>query len=64
MISQANMSKYGKLQLSFKKLHHTRTHCKAQNKNTIVSGDAGDEKNLHPGGLLHLKNYSNSTFLC
>ena len=61
MISQANMSKYGKLQLSF--THHARTHCKAQNKNTIASSNAGDENNLHPGGRLHLKNYSNNTFL-
>ena len=50
-----------------------------QKNNTFVSWNAGNEKYLHPGGRkkdlfinliefskqsLHLKNYSNSTFLC
>ena len=30
-----------------------------QKKNTLVSGNAGDEKNLHPGD----RDYSSSTFV-
>ena len=50
---------------------------KAKKNNTLVSGKAGDERNLHPGGRkklffinlieifqqsVHLKNYCSSTF--
>ena len=50
------------------------TSNKTRINNTLVSENAGNEKNLHPGGRkkffssieflesLHLKNYSNSTF--
>ena len=32
------------------KYSHKNKMVKAKKKNTLVSGNAGDEKNLHPGG--------------
>ena len=31
-------------------------YCEVEKKNTLVSGNAGDEKNVHPGGRKFLFN--------